>query len=65
MAWGTGGCYDAASLASTTGCTELATVPSDFGLTVPFKESDVIDIKADSETITKTDFTAAGVPEFK
>jgi hypothetical protein len=65
MAWDTGGCYDAASLASTTGCTELVAVPSDFGLTVPFKESDVIDIKEDSEVITKTDFAAAGVTEFK
>jgi hypothetical protein len=65
MTWGSGACYDNKTLAATTGCDGLERVPSEFGAASPFKETDVLDIKADSARITNIDFAAAGVSEFK
>jgi hypothetical protein len=65
MEWGTGACYDAKTLAPTTGCEGLSSVPSNFEASAPFKESDVTVIENDSELITKIDFSALGVAEFK
>jgi hypothetical protein len=65
MEWGTGACYDAKTLATATGCTDIATVPEGYGTAAPFKESDVTVIEEDSKTITNIDFSAAGVAEFK
>ncbi len=64
MTWGTGACYDAATLEPATDCAALATVPTGYGVSQPFKEIDVIDVKEDSESITDFDFLAAGVKEF-
>jgi hypothetical protein len=65
MAWGTGACYDSATLATATGCEDLKSAPSDFGTSAPFKESDVTAIEEDSKTLANLDFDAAGVAEFK
>lgn len=65
MAWGTGACYDAATLAPATDCTGLDTVPANYGTSAPFKETDVKAIEDDSETIVEFDFAAAGIAEFK
>ena len=64
MEWGTGACYDAKTLAPTTGCSGLTSVPANYGASSPFRESDVTALEEDSETITKTDFSAAGIAEF-
>jgi hypothetical protein len=65
MEWGVGACYDAKTLAPSTGCESLVTVPSNYGAATPFRETDVTVIDEDSESITKFDFSAAGIPEFK
>jgi hypothetical protein len=65
MEWGTGACYNAATLATATGCESLATAPEDFGTSTPFKETDVAAVKAGSEEITDFDFEAAGVAKFE
>jgi hypothetical protein len=63
MAWGSGACYDSKTLAATTGCDGLEKAPSNFGPASPFKETDVVSVKSDSERLTKIDFAAAGVTE--
>jgi|GEM_PF-1629620 len=65
MEWGTGKCYDASSLATTTGCDELKSVPAEYGTAGTFKESDVKSIEDDVTTIVGFDFDAAGVVEFE
>jgi hypothetical protein len=65
MEWGTGACYNAATLATATGCESLATAPDDYGVSAPFKETDVAAVKEGSEKITDFDFEGAGVAKFE
>ena len=64
MVPGTAACYDATTMATTTDCSAVSTVPTDFGAESTFIDTDLSGLAADSESITKLDFAALGVGEF-